>query len=186
MADWPYNTTQWRKLRLLKLAHDPLCQACEDMGELTPANTVDHVVAISSGGAPFPMLSDLNSLCHSCHSAKTARGSEAGAIHTRKPRKGCNADGSPLDRRHPWHEKPARNLRLAQDGLHPTHKKSLRADKGRPAARITFELVGFGVAENCHFSDVTSEAEIFPVLHPTQDLCAPDVSLDDDLSDLWG
>lgn len=126
MADWPYNTAQWRKLRLLKLSHDPLCQACEDMGTLTPANTVDHITAIKSGGTPFPMLSELNSLCHSCHSAKTARGSEAGAIHTRKPRKGCRPDGSPLDRQHPWHT-----------------KKSLKADKARPMPNTNIELVRF-------------------------------------------
>lgn len=131
MADWPYNTVQWRKLRLLKLSHTPFCQACEDMGTLTLANTVDHVTAINSGGAPFPMLSELNSLCHSCHSAKTARGSEAGAIHTHKPRKGCNPDGSPLDRRHPWHE-----------------KKSLRADNARPSPTQNIELVEFQPGPN--------------------------------------
>ena len=33
---------------------------------------------------------------------KTARGPEAGAVHTPKPRRGYNADGTPLDPAHPW------------------------------------------------------------------------------------
>jgi predicted kinase len=130
MADWPYNTTQWRKLRLLKLLNNPLCQACEGMGRLTPANTVDHIVAIKSGGAPFPMLTQLNSLCHSCHSAKTARGSEAGAIRSRKTRKGCNEDGSPLDRAHPW---LGGNGRLSLEVL----ERSMPSDLKKSAVPLT-------------------------------------------------
>jgi 5-methylcytosine-specific restriction protein A len=66
------------------------------------ANTVDHVTPISEGGDPFPSHDGLASYCAPCHNAKTARGAEAGAIRTTKPRRGCDADGRPIDPRHPW------------------------------------------------------------------------------------
>ncbi|XVO20521.1 MAG: HNH endonuclease [Sphingorhabdus sp.] len=103
MAKWPYNTTNWRKLRALKLSVEPLCEHCAEIDRLVMATVVDHVDPISAGGAPFPSLDKLNSLCVPCHSRKTARGTEAGAIRTTKPRKGCKADGSPLHSDHPWH-----------------------------------------------------------------------------------
>jgi 5-methylcytosine-specific restriction protein A len=102
MAHWPYNTAAWQRLRRLKLASQPLCQGCAERGIVAPANTVDHVVPISEGGEAFPALDELASYCRSCHSAKTARGDEAGAIKTFKPRKGCDLDGNPLDAWHPW------------------------------------------------------------------------------------
>lgn len=115
MADWPYNTARWQRLRLQHLMREPLCRGCETMGRLTPANTVDHVTPISEGGPAFPGHDGLASYCARCHSAKTARGSEAGAIRSTKPRKGCDADGNPLDPSHPWAEKS-----LRADGLGPT------------------------------------------------------------------
>ncbi|MGQ2941567.1 MAG: HNH endonuclease [Blastomonas fulva] len=120
---WPYNTTAWRKLRALHLRLLPLCEDCLSIDRYVTATTVDHRTAISQGGAPFPSHDGLASYCTSCHSAKTARGAEAGAVKTWKPRKGCNPDGSPLDRRHPWHE------------------KSLRAKHAKPSCYRNLELV---------------------------------------------
>ena len=159
MADWPYNTKAWQQLRRLKLSTKPLCEGCADMGMITPANTVDHRVAISAGGNAFPALDGLASYCASCHSAKTARGSEAGAIRTTKPRKGCNPDGTPLDRRHPWHAKQ-------QPAKPKSRGKSLRADALRPTPPTNFELVSF-----------------LPDGDEGQDH-APDL-LDDGFDDLW-
>lgn len=108
MADWPYSTARWRRLRSLKLATDPLCEPCTAAGRLTVANTVDHDVPISAGGPAFPGLDGLTSMCPSCHGQKTARGSEAGAVRTTRPiqpRRGCDADGNPLDPAHPWADK---------------------------------------------------------------------------------
>lgn len=102
MANWPYNTAAWQRLRKAKLSRDPLCEDCQAMGRITPANHVDHCHAISDGGDAFPPLDELSSKCGPCHSAKTARGAEAGAVRTEKARKGCNSDGSPLDPLHPW------------------------------------------------------------------------------------
>jgi len=102
MADWPYNTARWQRLRRAHLSRSPLCIGCQAMGRLTPANTVDHVRPISDGGPAFPGHDGLASYCPSCHGAKTARGAEAGAVRSIKPRKGCDADGNPLDQAHPW------------------------------------------------------------------------------------
>jgi len=123
MASWPYNTATWLRLRVAHLSLEPACRSCREHGLLVMANTVDHVIPISSGGDPFPAHDGLVSYCAPCHSSKTARGSEAGAIKTNKPRKGCNADGSPLDPDHPWHE------------------KSLRADQSGPASPLKSQLV---------------------------------------------
>lgn len=108
MAEWPYNTATWKRLRLAHLSLSPVCVGCQAMGILTPANTVDHVVPMSDGGPAFPAHDGLASYCPPCHGAKTARGSEAGAVRSRKPRRGCNPDGTPLDPAHPWHEKSLR------------------------------------------------------------------------------
>lgn len=107
MADWPYSTARWQRLRRLKLSSSPICEDCERIGIVVPAQAVDHRTPISAGGEAFPDLDALASLCHSCHSAKTARGVEAGAVRTSKPRvrKGCDADGNPLDPTHPWSTK---------------------------------------------------------------------------------
>ncbi|SCW36769.1 5-methylcytosine-specific restriction enzyme A [Sphingobium faniae] len=124
MAQWPYNTTTWRDLRFAHLALFPACKGCEAMGRLTRANTVDHIVPISEGGAAFPGHDGLRSYCQACHSAKTARGTEAGAIRSTKPRKGCDVDGWPLDPAHPWNS-----------------EKSLRADDPRPTPNLHNQLV---------------------------------------------
>ena len=126
MAEWPYSTAQWQRLRKVKLSASPLCEDCSTIGRHTPASHVDHVHAISDGGPPFPNLNGLRALCPSCHSAKTARGAEAGAVRSNKPRRGCDADGKPLDQNHPWAE------------------KSLRADPKGPPRNHKIELVSKG------------------------------------------
>lgn len=104
MSEWPYGTGAWKRLRLAHLALEPLCRGCAEMNRLTPANTVDHVQAINDGGPPFPGHDGLASYCAPCHSAKTARGTEAGAIRSTKPRRGCDANGNPFDPAHPWND----------------------------------------------------------------------------------
>lgn len=117
---WPYHTAAWARLRAAHLALEPACRGCAKRGRLTRANTVDHVVPISEGGPPFPGHDGLASYCGPCHSAKTARGAEAGAVRSTKPRRGCTPDGLPLDPDHPW--------------------KSLRADARKPPPLTNLEL----------------------------------------------
>lgn len=152
MADWPYNTTTWQRLRAAHLARSPLCIGCMGMGRYVPANTVDHVTPISDGGAPFPGHDGLASYCPACHSAKTARGSEAGAIRTSKPRRGCNPDGSPLDAAHPWHTarrgtvERESGVEGGADTFQPRKRaesglKSLRAGGSGPTSGLKTQLV---------------------------------------------
>lgn len=103
MVDRIYNTARWRRLRAAHLRLFPLCCGCERLGIVRAANTVDHIVPISAGGPAFPDHDGLASYCPACHSAKTVRGTEAGAVKTSRPRKGCDANGNPLDPAHPWH-----------------------------------------------------------------------------------
>ena len=59
-----YDRT-WQRLRLLKLSLNPVCEN----GDNSPAVEVDHVIPLRLGGSN--RLSNLRSLCKSCHSRKT-------------------------------------------------------------------------------------------------------------------
>jgi 5-methylcytosine-specific restriction endonuclease McrA len=103
MAEWPYNTAQWRKLRLAKLAADPTCYACNLRGQIKTASAVDHVKAIKAGGEPFPSLSGLMSLCARCHNEKTSAVDRPDRAGSRRRFKGFDANGNPIDPGDDWH-----------------------------------------------------------------------------------
>ena len=96
MAKWPYFTSTWQRLRLAKLAQDPLCEYCGP-GRITEAVHVDHRKSISQGGDPWDW-DNLASACESCHNSK----SRADARGAKWERKGCDKDGRPLDPNHWW------------------------------------------------------------------------------------
>jgi 5-methylcytosine-specific restriction protein A len=102
MAEWPYSTGRWQRLRALKLARDPLCEDCRKIGRIDRGGMRRSPACDQRGRRGFPPLDELSSKCWPCHSRKTARGAEAGAARSDKPMKGCAADGSPLDASHPW------------------------------------------------------------------------------------
>ena len=56
----------WQRTRLIKLTLNPFC---EEPGCEAPATEVDHVRSLATGGTHD--LSNLMSLCRSCHSRKT-------------------------------------------------------------------------------------------------------------------
>lgn len=63
---------RWRRLRLLHLQQHPLCRICEADGRTELATEVDH---IKPHRGILDLLFDranLQSLCKSCHSRKTA------------------------------------------------------------------------------------------------------------------
>ena len=58
---------KWLRLRRMVINRDPLCVICQK----SAATDVDHIVPLNQGGTN--KLSNLQGLCHSCHSRKTAR-----------------------------------------------------------------------------------------------------------------
>jgi 5-methylcytosine-specific restriction enzyme A len=102
MAEWPYNTTRWKKLRLAKLRSQPLCEDCQARGVIERAVAVDHIDSIKSGGHPFPPLDRLRANCTSCHSRKTSRFDRPDRKAGEGLDYGCDADGRPLDPTNPW------------------------------------------------------------------------------------
>lgn len=103
MANWPYNTSRWAKLRETKLCEKPLCEICDRRGLIVAAVAVDHFRPISQGGSPFPELSGLLSLCERCHNEKTAGFDKPGGDGFRRRFKGTGPDGNPVDPFDPWH-----------------------------------------------------------------------------------
>jgi 5-methylcytosine-specific restriction endonuclease McrA len=61
----------WRKLRRWVLNRYPLCAECLKIGRSEPATDVHHITPKRLGGTNHP--SNLQALCHSCHSRETAR-----------------------------------------------------------------------------------------------------------------
>jgi 5-methylcytosine-specific restriction enzyme A len=65
--------SRWSKLsRDFRRAH-PLCALCEANGIVKEAECVDHVVSVKRAPDRKFDVSNLRSLCWSCHSKKTAR-----------------------------------------------------------------------------------------------------------------
>lgn len=94
MADWPYYTDAWQRLRKAKFARDPLCEYCP-LGRVTAATQVDHHKAISKGGDPWAWW-NLASACEKCHSRRTYHVDRCGK--ERVPVRGCDLETVlPLD-----------------------------------------------------------------------------------------
>ena len=91
----------WERLRRWHLNQEPLCRYCKEAGRVTPGSVVDHIVPIRE--APERRLdpSNLQTLCAGkgtpqCHNTiKAAEERGAG-------RRGCDADGMPIDPTHHW------------------------------------------------------------------------------------
>ena len=66
-----YNTQEWRKLRSIFIAENPLCAACLLKNSYTPAAHVDHIMPVRHYDSLKLEPSNLQALCHSCHSIKT-------------------------------------------------------------------------------------------------------------------
>jgi 5-methylcytosine-specific restriction protein A len=64
-------TYQWSKVRKMYLNEFPLCNDCEQVGKVTSATEVHHIKPIGEGGNNE--RDNLMSLCHVCHSRRTAK-----------------------------------------------------------------------------------------------------------------
>lgn len=74
----PTYSARWKRLRRRQLAANPLCEICLEKGRVTSASHVDHI----NGDAFNNSHDNLQSLCPSCHSRKTA--AEDGGFGNRK------------------------------------------------------------------------------------------------------
>ena len=69
-----YSMPVWTDvLRPDQLLKEPFCRECAKKGERRWATDVDHIVDHKGDWALFCDPDNLESLCHSCHSRKTAR-----------------------------------------------------------------------------------------------------------------
>lgn len=102
MASWPYNTAAWKRLRQAKLTAEPTCKPCAARGQVVLAKAVDHVTPINAGGAPFPPLSGLMSMCERCHNEKTAANDRQNKKPFARKFKGFDANGNPIDPDDKW------------------------------------------------------------------------------------
>ncbi len=67
-----YNTKLWTDiLRPEQLLREPFCRECAKLGYRVRATDVDHVQPHRGDLELFLDPGNLESLCHSCHSAKT-------------------------------------------------------------------------------------------------------------------
>ncbi len=67
-----YDSTRWRKLRLIILRASPLCVRCHSIGLLVPAAVVDHCIGFSDKHDTLATDEDnLFPLCASCHNQIT-------------------------------------------------------------------------------------------------------------------
>ncbi|MFQ7430679.1 HNH endonuclease [Sutterella wadsworthensis] len=64
---------RWQRLRARFLREHPLCVDCARLGRVTPATDVDHIQPHRGDQDLMWDESNLQPLCHRCHSKKTAR-----------------------------------------------------------------------------------------------------------------
>jgi len=66
-----YNSARWRKIRARQLIKAPFCAECMKRGVFTMATDVDHIEP-HRGDIVLFFRGPFQSLCHPCHSKKTA------------------------------------------------------------------------------------------------------------------
>ena len=97
-------STQWKKIRAMVSRDRPLCTECEKQGRLVVATTCDHIIPHKGDLTLFYDQDNLQGLCVSCHSRKTAAddGGYGNAKGKAKVGQACGVDGVPMDRGHHW------------------------------------------------------------------------------------
>jgi 5-methylcytosine-specific restriction protein A len=80
-----YTGKRWAAFRRNKLSRDPSCEECmrKVPQRYVVATEVDHITPISAGGAAWDR-GNVQSLCKSCHSRKTAKEMRLGGSRWRK------------------------------------------------------------------------------------------------------
>lgn len=72
-----YHTKEWRTLRAaIKNRDRGLCLECKSKSKMKSMDVVDHIVPIREDWSKRLDPTNCQSLCHSCHNAKTKRDSK--------------------------------------------------------------------------------------------------------------
>ncbi len=66
--------TQWKRVRIIKLQHEPLCEDCLERNKTVPAVEVHHIIKIKTDSNERLNMDNLKSLCEKCHKVRTGRG----------------------------------------------------------------------------------------------------------------
>ncbi len=66
------SSRRWRQVRAQKLRQSPLCEQHAKRGEVVVATQVDHIRGLLTRPDLAFVMSNLQSLCTSCHAAKSA------------------------------------------------------------------------------------------------------------------
>ena len=90
-----YKTARWQRLRRFQLRQERLCKFCLELGIVTAANVVDHVVPHRGDWTAF-VTGKLQSLCEPCHNSAKRQ------VELRGYRTDVGLDGYPLDPNHPF------------------------------------------------------------------------------------
>lgn len=88
--------SRWRKARAFYLQRHPLCRMCEQIGRITPATVVDHIVPHKGDPELFWDETNWQPLCKRHHDSTKQRAERRGH------EVGCDASGIPLDPGHHW------------------------------------------------------------------------------------
>lgn len=75
-----YKTAIWKEKRERQLKREPLCRECLSKEIYTKATDVDHIIPHKGNWNLFIGEDNLESLCHACHSRKTARENKLNGI----------------------------------------------------------------------------------------------------------
>lgn len=87
----------WRKVRAMVLADEPLCRLCNEQGRVTAATVVDHKIRIKERPDLRLVRENLQPLCKPCHDSAAQSRDRLGYM------KRAGVDGSPIDPNHPWY-----------------------------------------------------------------------------------
>jgi len=83
-----YRTKEWKALRLYMLSVTPWCEECIKKGITKPATDVHHIIDIKDDPSKVVDVSNLECLCHSCHSSHTMKQTVAQMLEKKKQNPG--------------------------------------------------------------------------------------------------
>ena len=108
------GSAEWRQIRAQVLAEEPLCRMCKARGLVVAATDVDHILDSREDFSDDNRRENLQSLCHECHSIKTA--SDMGKSVTL----GCDTNGLPVDPDHHWNRSEKSPATVGRNTAPPT------------------------------------------------------------------